>query len=106
MAIHLLAERGRVDLEAPVDVVDKVAYVIANPTAAGLVATPAEWPGLITLPESLGRDARVVQRPDYFFRREGPDGDAGPSDRGPGDRRPRNSTKNPLPGAEIGRAHV
>ncbi len=46
------------------DVLDKLAYVIANPTAAGLVESPSEWPGVVT--------RRLAERwsvsiPDVFF---------------------------------------
>ncbi len=53
------------------DVVDKIAYVAANPVAAGLVARPEEWPGL-----SMWRPGVVkVARPRGYFREGGcPDG--------------------------------
>jgi putative transposase len=38
----------------PADVVGKIAYVLANPVAAGLVRRAAQWPGLWTAPEQLG----------------------------------------------------
>ncbi len=45
------------------DVVDKIAYVAANPVAAGLVAQPEEWPGL-----SIWRPGSVrVARPRGYF---------------------------------------
>lgn len=46
------------------DVLDKMAYTIANPTAAGLVRTPSEWPGVVShgLCESW-----EVERPGIFF---------------------------------------
>jgi putative transposase len=52
------------------DVVDKIAYVAANPVAAGLVAQPEEWPGL-----SIWRPGTVrVARPrGYFLRGTCPD---------------------------------
>jgi len=50
------------------DVLDKMAYVIANPTQAGLVRAPQLWPGVIT--HHLG-ERRVVERPDHFFREDG-----------------------------------
>jgi hypothetical protein len=46
------------------DVLEKMAYVVANPTAAGLVRAPHEWPGVITLGLS---EHRVVNRPQTFF---------------------------------------
>jgi putative transposase len=51
------------------DVLDKMAYTIANPTAAGLVRSPREWPGVVTT--RIG-ERRVVDMPDVFFDPEGP----------------------------------
>ncbi|WP_437591717.1 transposase [Sorangium sp. So ce1000] len=57
-----------VALESAEDVLDKIAYVITNPTAAGLVRSPEEWPGVIT--RRLGeRHAATV--PEVYFRRHG-----------------------------------
>jgi hypothetical protein len=50
------------------DVLDKMAYTVANPTAAGLVRSPREWPGVITT--RLG-ERHLVARPDIFFDPEG-----------------------------------
>jgi REP element-mobilizing transposase RayT len=45
------------------DIVDKIAYVAANPVAEGLVAKPGEWPSL-----SLWRQCSVrVRRPRVYF---------------------------------------
>jgi putative transposase len=46
------------------DVLEKIAYVIANPTAAGLVRRPSEWPGVISA--DFG-SSTSVERPDHFF---------------------------------------
>jgi REP element-mobilizing transposase RayT len=51
-------------------VVEKAAYVLANPVKAGLVRHGREWPGLrlaagTTAPERLSR-------PEHFFRPDGP----------------------------------
>ena len=32
-------------IDHPDDVLDKLAYVIANPVASGLVEEPRDWPG-------------------------------------------------------------
>jgi REP element-mobilizing transposase RayT len=49
------------------DVIDKIAYVAANPVAAGLVARPEDWPGLI----AWGTwHARAI-RPNAYFRDDG-----------------------------------
>jgi REP element-mobilizing transposase RayT len=49
------------------DVVDKMAYVAANPVAAGLVAKPEEWPGLSLWKEQAIRIPRVR----VYFRQRG-----------------------------------
>jgi hypothetical protein len=50
------------------DVLEKMAYVIANPTAAGLVSAPSEWPGVL---EHRFGTRTSIKRPETFFRREG-----------------------------------
>jgi len=50
------------------DVLEKMAYTMANPTAAGLVRSPREWPGVITT--RIG-ERSTVDRPDVFFDPEG-----------------------------------
>jgi len=50
------------------DIVQKMAYTLANPTTAGLVRSPHEWPGLIT--RRLG-ESRPVEMPDVFFDDDG-----------------------------------
>jgi len=51
----------------PGDIVAKTAYVLANPVAAGLVRTGAEWPGLRTSPEQIGSTKLIARRPKVFF---------------------------------------
>ncbi|HZZ83107.1 MAG TPA: hypothetical protein VFE30_01115 [Anaeromyxobacteraceae bacterium] len=53
------------------DVVRKIAYTLANPSAAGLVRTGREWPGLWTAPKQLGRATLTAPRPEVFFNPEG-----------------------------------
>jgi len=60
-----------VTLVSPSDVVDKAAYVLANPAAAGLVRTGRLWPGLWSAPERIGGDAFEVARPKHFFDPKG-----------------------------------
>ncbi len=50
------------------DVLEKMAYTLANPTAAGLVKSPEEWPGVIS-----GRfgEEQLIEMPDAFFDEEG-----------------------------------
>lgn len=61
-----------VALQTPEDVIDKVAYVLANPVAAGLVPRGRDWPGLWSDPESIGGDAVDAARPTVFFDPDGP----------------------------------
>jgi REP-associated tyrosine transposase len=61
-----------VRLLEPADVIDKIAYVLANPVAAGLVRTGREWPGLWSAPEQIGGAPILVRRPRLFFREKGP----------------------------------
>ncbi len=70
------ASYSAVALAGPEDVVAKIAYVLANPVAGGLVRRAREWPGLWTSPEQLGVAKLAAPRPSTFFRRRGsvPDG--------------------------------
>ena len=56
-----------VKLVTPADVLDKAAYVLANPVAAGLVRSGRLWPGLWSPPERIGGAALEVRRPKHFF---------------------------------------
>ncbi len=60
-----------VAIQTPKDILDKMAYVLANPTSAGLVRRGSEWPGLWSSPSIIGGAPRVVERPDHFFRKNG-----------------------------------
>lgn len=62
------AQASAVELGDSNDVLEKMAYVIANPTAAGLVRSPQKWPGVIS--KRLGESKRI-KRPTGFFRTEG-----------------------------------
>ena len=53
------------------DVLDKAAYVLANPVAAGLVRTGRLWPGLWSAPECIGSDPLRIRRPRHFFDPKG-----------------------------------
>lgn len=44
----------------------RLAYILANPVAADLVARAADFPGLIILPRDIGRTI-TVERPKFFF---------------------------------------
>lgn len=46
---------------------ETIAYIISNPVRAGLVASPRDWPGLISLPWELdGRELRVPVLGAFF----------------------------------------
>jgi REP-associated tyrosine transposase len=60
-----------VELTGPEDVLDKVAYVLANPVTAGLVPRGCEWPGLWSAPDVIGGSPLVATRPAIFFRPDG-----------------------------------
>lgn len=61
-----------VALLSPADVLEKTAYVLANPVAAGLVRRASDWPGLWSAPDAIGAGPLQVARPEAFFRRKGP----------------------------------
>lgn len=56
-----------VRLLSPQAIVEKVAYCMANPVAAGLVRHARDWPGLTTMPEQLGKAVLSAARPKVFF---------------------------------------
>jgi REP element-mobilizing transposase RayT len=60
-----------VTLASPGDTLDKAAYVLANPVAAGLVRSGRLWPGLWSAPERIGGDPLEVRRPKQFFDPKG-----------------------------------
>jgi putative transposase len=60
-----------VALQGPSAIVDKVAYVLANPVAAGLVRRGRMWPGLWSAPAQMGAEPIEFSRPTSFFRRKG-----------------------------------
>jgi hypothetical protein len=51
----------------PEDVIAKIAYVLANPVAAGLVRRGRDWPGLWSDPAQVGGSPLKVDRPTRFF---------------------------------------
>jgi hypothetical protein len=60
-----------VTLVSPRDIVDKAAYVLANPVAAKLVRLGRLWPGLWSAPEWIGAEPVVARRPKHFFDEKG-----------------------------------
>lgn len=59
-----------VHLTSPEDVIGKMAYTIANPTAAGLVDSPERWPGVIASP--CMNQNFCARKPPRFFASSGP----------------------------------
>jgi hypothetical protein len=53
-------------------VIEKLAYVMANPVKAGLVHRARDWPGITVLPQELGRRTFVIARPQGFFDPDNP----------------------------------
>ena len=58
-------------LKTPEAVADKIGYTLANPVAAGAVASPKKWPGTLCPAAKLGRFAKKVHRPTLYFREDG-----------------------------------
>jgi putative transposase len=56
-----------VELRTPYAVVEKAAYCMANPVAAGLVPRANDWPGVNTRPSELGRACWRIERPTEYF---------------------------------------
>jgi putative transposase len=65
------ASYSAVALQTPEDVLEKAAYVLANPVAAGLVAHGRDWPGLWSPLERIGDGVIEAKRPEVFFRKMG-----------------------------------
>lgn len=63
---------SRVELCTAQAVVEKLAYIMANPVDAALVHRAEHWPGIITLPHELGTKTWTVQRPDFYFDSDNP----------------------------------
>src|SRR5512142_2671348 len=59
-----------VALVSPDDILDKVAYTLANPAAAHLVEHGHQWPGVWSDPRSFGQP-EMVPRPRHYFSDNG-----------------------------------
>jgi putative transposase len=64
-------QTSAVCLEGEEDLLDKIAYCLANPTLAGLVRESKQWPGLRSCAGDIVGSERVVDRPKVFFRENG-----------------------------------
>lgn len=60
-----------VRLLTPRAIADKIAYVLANPVAAGAVRRSNEWPGLCVAAGVAFKGPRRVGRPAHFFAENG-----------------------------------
>ena len=56
-----------VELPTAEAMIKEMAYTVANCVAAGLVRTPAKWPGAKVLVDEVGRRVVRVERPDFYF---------------------------------------
>ena len=54
------------------DLFAKLLYILANPVAADLVEHVADWPGAVSLTQMFSDRSMTVERPNIFFREEGP----------------------------------
>ena len=52
-------------------VVEKLGYVLTNPSAAGLVRFSKEWPGVRTRVGDIGQRTLRIERPHVFFAEDG-----------------------------------
>jgi putative transposase len=62
-----------VELRTEQAVVEKVAYCMANPVAAGGVRRARQWPGLNVVPQQLGRMSWTVRRPAFYMDADNPE---------------------------------
>jgi putative transposase len=53
-------------------IVEKLAYVMANPVKAGLVRYARDWPGITVLAHELGRRVWTLKRPEAYFKADNP----------------------------------
>jgi len=61
-----------VRLETRQAIIEKIAYTLANPVAAGLVERACEWPGATVRVEDLGRGVLCSTLPGVYFSRKNP----------------------------------
>ncbi len=52
-------------------IIDRTAYTLANPTAAGLVRYSKDWPGVRTRVSDIGVRTMTIARPPAFFAEDG-----------------------------------
>jgi len=62
-----------VHLGTPAALVEKIAYVLANPVTAGLVQHAHEWPGAKVLVDEIGQGTLHARRPEVYLDPKNPD---------------------------------
>jgi putative transposase len=67
------AQTSVVELCTREAIVEKIAYTLANPVAAGLVHHSQEWPGAITTVDDIGRRSIEAKRPGVYFSPKNPE---------------------------------
>jgi REP element-mobilizing transposase RayT len=60
-----------VHLVEPNDILEKMVYAFTNPTAADLVDTVEEWPGVTSFQATTTGGTLTARRPKHFFRADG-----------------------------------
>jgi len=66
--LWVASQGSRIELGDAEAVLEKMVYVLANPTEAGLVEQPQDWPGFMS--GSLGM-RETYRRPSHYFSRSG-----------------------------------
>jgi putative transposase len=61
-----------VELRTEQAVLEKIAYCIANPVAAGLVRSADQWPGVTTAAAQLGCAVWTAERPEFYLDQDSP----------------------------------
>ena len=61
-----------VELRTDQAVIEKLAYAMANPVAAGLIRDASDWPGVTTRPHELGLASWKAARPAGYFDADNP----------------------------------
>lgn len=59
-----------VRLETEAAIVEKIAYVLANPVAAGLVRRAEDWPGAKVIVREIGQGIIHARRPEVYLNRK------------------------------------
>ncbi len=60
-----------VALVSPEDIIEKMAYTLANPATAGLVEHGNQWPGVWSDPRLIGQPGELIPRPGHYFAKDG-----------------------------------